>query len=66
MKILRVGAELIPAEGQTDGHTKLTSAPCAIMRTHLKIKNGYDKRLLLETLHVAIRRAPPNLCPDAC
>lgn len=57
IKIRRVGAELIPADGQTGGRTKLTGAPCTIMRTYLKIKNAYVKRLLLETVHVAIRRA---------
>jgi len=62
MKIRRVGAELILVDGQTDGHTKLTGAPCAIMRTYLKIKNAYVKRLLLETVHVAIRRDPSSLC----
>jgi hypothetical protein len=60
INIRRAGAELIPADGQTDGHTKLTGAPCAIMRTYLKIKNAYVKKLLLETVHVAIRHARCN------
>jgi hypothetical protein len=35
------------------------------MRSYLIIKNAYVKRLLLERVHVSIRRTPSSLCPDA-